>query len=89
MADRLIDEGNSYCPNNFVDQEVKNKRKNEEWRLVVENDCGFVPIHRVGPNSYSEDAKIVKNSFCKFINSNEDQVPWQEDMVSVRRNVNI
>ena len=28
MAGRLTDEGNAYCPNNFVDQEVRGKRKN-------------------------------------------------------------
>ena len=25
---------------------------------MVENDCGLVPIHRVGSNNYSKDAKI-------------------------------
>ena len=34
MAGRLTDEGNAYCPNNFVDQEVRGKRKNWEWRLA-------------------------------------------------------
>ena len=41
MADRLTDEGNIYCPNNFVDQKVRSKIKNREWRLVVENNCGL------------------------------------------------
>ena len=41
MADRLTDKGNACCPINFVNQEVRSKRKNGEWRLVVENDCGF------------------------------------------------
>ena len=85
MASRLTDEENAYCPNNFVDQEVRSERKNEEWRLVVENDCGLVPIHRIGSNNYSKDAKIVRDSFCEYFNSNEGQLPWQRDMVSVEK----
>ena len=27
MAGRLTDEGNAYCPNDFVDQEVRNEKK--------------------------------------------------------------
>ena len=30
MAGRLTDEGNAYCPNDFVDQEVRNKKKKIE-----------------------------------------------------------
>ena len=52
---------------------------------MVENDCGFVPIHRVGSNSYSKDAKTVRDSFCEYFNSNEGQVTWQRDMVSVEK----
>ena len=73
------------CPNNIVDQEVRSKRKKGEWRLVVENDCGLISIHRVGSNNYSKDAKIVRDSFCEYFNSNEGQVPWQRDMVSVEK----
>ena len=64
MADRLTDKENAYCPINFVDQEVRSKRKNGEWRLVVENDCGLVLIPKLGSNNYSKDAKIVRDSFC-------------------------
>ena len=36
MAGRLTDEGNAYCPNYFVDQEVRSKRKkNEDWWLKM------------------------------------------------------
>ena len=69
MTDRLTEEGNAYCQNNFIDLEVRSKRKNGEWRLVVENDCGLVPIHRAGSNNYSKDAKIVRDSFCEYFNS--------------------
>ena len=81
MASRLTDEGNAYCSNDFVDQEVRSKRKNGEWRLAVENDCGFVSIPRVGSKNYSKDVKIVRDSFCEYFNSNEVQSPWQRDMV--------
>ena len=58
IADSLSDGGNDYFSNSFVDQEVQSKRKNGEWRLVFENDCGFVLIHRIGFHSYSKDAKM-------------------------------
>ena len=51
---------------------------------MVETDCGLVPIHRVGSNNYSKDA-IVRDSFCEYFNSNEGQIPWQRDMVSVEK----
>ena len=41
MPDSLTDEGNAYCQNNFVDQEVRSKTKNGDWRLMVENDLGL------------------------------------------------
>ena len=75
MAGRLTDEGNAYCPNNIVDQEVRSKRKKGEWRQVVENDRGLVSIHRVGSNNSSKDVKIVRDSFCEYFNSSEGQVP--------------
>ena len=81
MANRLTDEGNAYCPNDFVDEEVRSKRKKGEWRLTVENDCGLVSIRRVGSNNYSKDVKIVRGSCSEYFNSAEGQVPWQRDMV--------
>ena len=38
MADRLTDDGNAYCPDTFVDQEVRSTRKTEKetsgWKLL-------------------------------------------------------
>ena len=39
--------------------EVQEKQRR---RLVVENYCGLVSIHKVGSNSYSKDAKIVRDN---------------------------
>ena len=39
--------------------------------------------YTVGPNNYSKDAKIVRDGFSEYFNSNEVQVSWQRDMVSV------
>ena len=77
MAGRLTDEGNAYCPNNFVDQEVRSKRKKLRMRISL------LPIHKVDSNNYSKDAKIVRDSFFEYFNSNGGQVPWQHKMVSV------
>ena len=78
MANRLTDEcllSKWFCwPGN------QNLEKNREWRLVVENDCGLIPIPRVGSNNYSKDVKIIQDSFCEYFNSNEVQSSWQRDM---------
>ena len=46
MAGRLTDEGNAYCPNDFVDQEVRNKKK-KKLRMRTPNR-----IKTVVSNSY-------------------------------------
>ena len=46
-------------------------------------EIGLFPIHKVDSNNYSKDAKIVRDSFFEYFNSNADQVPWQHEMVSV------
>ena len=50
MAGRLTDEGNVYCPNNFVDQEVRSKEKTEngDWWFKM-----IVGLYRVGSDNYS------------------------------------
>ena len=47
---------------------------------MVENDCGLIPIPRVGSNNYSKDVKIIQDSFCEYFNSNEVKSLWQRDM---------
>ena len=62
--------------------EVKEKTENGDWWLKM--IVGLFQC-RVGSNNYSKDAKIVRDSFTEYFNSNEGQVLWQRDMVSVEK----
>ena len=80
MANKKFGETNSYCPNGFNDQDVW---PNGEWREIVKDDYGLIPLSRNCSNNYSQDAKVMWDMFCDYLNSPEGAVPWQLDRVSV------
>ena len=80
MTNKKIGETNSYCPNGFIDRDIQ---RNGEWRKIVKDDSGLIPLSRNCSNNYSRDAKVVQDKFCNYFNSPEGAVPWQLDMVSV------
>ena len=80
MTNKKIGEGNSYCPNKFIDEDV---RRNGEWLEIVKDDSGLIPLSRNCSNNYSRDAKVMRDMFCNYFNSPEGAVPRQLDMVSV------
>ena len=61
MVSKNFAETNSYCPNGFIDQDV---RRNGEWREIVKGDSGLISLSRNCSNNYSRDAKVVKDMFC-------------------------
>ena len=50
---------------------------NGEWREIVKDDSGLIPLSRNCSNNYSGDAKVVQDIFCNYFNSPEGAVPWQ------------
>ena len=81
IADKMEDGYSIYCPHGFADT----RGRPGEWREVADNDTGFVNIPRLGSNNYSRTAKEVSDRFCEYFNSRAGEVPWQYDMITVRR----
>ena len=72
MANKKFGKTNSYCPNGFIDQDV---RRNGEWQKIVKEDYGLIPLSRNCSNNYSRDAKVMRDMFCNYFNSPEGAVP--------------
>ena len=60
MASKNFAEINSYCQNRFLDQDAW---RNGEWREIVKDDSGLIPLSRNCSNNYSRDAKVVRDMF--------------------------
>ena len=76
---------NQYCPAGFADVDLRHQYREGEWRRVIQSDTGLSPVHRLGSNNYSKQAKTVRDTFCEYFNSREGQVPWQWDMIRATR----
>ena len=78
------DEGdNYYCPRGFSDTEHNRQIKDGQWRRITENDSGMQGLS-ARCNNYSNDAKVIQDTFCEYFNSG-GAIPWQQVMVEVRR----
>ena len=81
MSTRLSDDVNSYCPFNYIDQELVNGVQPGQWRNDAAPIDSFYPIARVGSNNYSKDAETTRERFENYFNSPEGEVIGQYDMV--------
>ena len=82
MANRTSGEGR-YCPAGFADYEISGQARKGNWRELVHNDSGLLPVRQLGSNNYSKRAKEVRDNFCNYFCSPEGEVPWQWDIYSV------
>ena len=71
----------NYCPQNYIDVEGPNGLQLGEWRLDNQNIQGILPINNNTSNNYSEDARMVRDSYKEYFN-NEGAVDWQWDRVN-------
>ena len=71
MAYKNFGEANSYCPNGFIEQDV---RRNGEWRETVKDDYWLIPQSRDCLNNYLQDAKVVRDIFRDYFQT------WQLKM---------
>ena len=60
MANKKFGETNSYCRNGFIDQDVQ---RNGEWREIVKDDSGLIPLSRNCSNNYSGMQKLCEICF--------------------------
>ena len=73
-----------YLPTGFVDSESSTGDiRPGDWRTVVAGDQGGLTNARrlAGPN-YSVDAKVVRNKFKDYVNSDAGSLAWQIQHVS-------
>ena len=73
MRDRVFND--KYCPIGFVDYEQNGSLRNGEWRDLIRNDNGLLPVRQCGSNNYGRDAKIVRDNFCNYFNSIDGKFP--------------
>ena len=79
MASRVQEEPYNYCPFDYVDQEVKGKFKQGEWRNDSKN-LGMLLMGRCGSNNFSSSAKEMRSRFKNYFNSDAGSVSWQIDL---------
>ena len=66
-----------YMPPGSVDNENEDGSiRSGDWRVHE----ALLPLNQQGSNTYSKDAKEIRNSFCRYFN-NEGHVSWQDKMV--------
>ena len=71
----------NYCPQTYIDQDCPNGLQLGEWRCNKQNIQGMLPISSNASNKYSEDARMVRDSYKEFFN-NEGAVDWQWERVN-------
>ena len=79
---RLTDNA-SYCPSGFTDSYDDTGNLQEgKWRTLVVGNEGMLPISRVKGSRYSNKAAEMRNSLCRFLNSEGGSVSCQEEYVT-------
>ncbi|XP_028417192.1 protein ANTAGONIST OF LIKE HETEROCHROMATIN PROTEIN 1-like [Dendronephthya gigantea] len=78
MEDANKGKETQYCPHGFVDS---NGQSNGAWRSEVNSDSNFLDLQRCASNTYSRDAKRVRDTFREYFNSADGEVPWQWNTV--------
>lgn len=70
-----------YTPPDLMDSEdpVTHHLRPADWRKDYTKSS--VSLAKQGSNRYSEAAKQVRDTFCKYYSSKEGEVHWQYDMI--------
>ena len=48
-----------------------------DWRNDVSCQNGLRNLSKIGSNNYTNDAKTVRDNFCRYFSSDVGAVPWQ------------
>ena len=79
---RLTDNA-SYCPSGFTDSYDDTGNLQEgKWRTLAVGNEGMLPISPVKGFRYSNNKVEMRNCLCRFLNSEERSVSWQEEYVT-------
>ena len=86
MCGRSFGNYSSYCPPGYVDQETEFGITPGQWRGDSSANTGLQPLLNASSNNYTQDARIVRDNFRDYFNSEEGSVPWQNAMVTSTSN---
>ena len=65
---RSLEDTHIYCPLSYTDQESSAGQQAEEWR---EENEGMVSISHISSNNYSKSAKIARDDYKEYFNSQQ------------------
>ena len=86
MKDVSLGKFSEYCPPDFIDNDFNGHILHRNWRSNSDVPGGLVSMRNVGSNTYSADAKAVRDDFRDYFNSPEGALPWQYDTVTATEN---
>ena len=72
MHGRKVGHNSPYCPTGYAEG---------DWRKEGTANDGLQPMRTAGSNNYTRDAKVIRDDFKEYFNSEVGQVPWQMDMI--------
>ena len=84
ISDTSVDDTYVYCPQNYVDSETRQGIKAGHWRQEIGNVSGITRLDSGsrGSNNFSNQAKLVRDSFKDYFNSPQGVVSWQNDITT-------
>ena len=66
-----------YFPPSFGDLSIGGTVRPGDWRNDVSCQNGLRNLSKIGSNNYTNDAKTVRDNFCRYFSSDVGAVPWQ------------
>lgn len=76
----------SYCPSDFVDQESEQGRVPSRWRHHIGELQGIILITRQESINFTRRAKLVRDNFKQYFNSEKGALSWQDHAISSTSN---
>ena len=74
-------ERGTYCPPDYVDQEIVQATLPRRWRVETNAIQGLAGLRMQGSNNFSRIAKEVCNGFKDLFDSPQGEVSWQNHVV--------
>ena len=71
----------SYFPPGYADEETPSGIKEGGWRAEGDS-AALAEIHRIGSNTYSKEAKDIREDFKHYFTSTEGSLPWQSEIIA-------
>lgn len=73
----LMADSKFYFPPSFGDLSIGGTVRPGDWRNDISCQNGLRNLSKIGSNNYTNDAKTVRDNFCRYFSSDVGAVPWQ------------